>query len=297
MPAVEAWTEIVKVLFAATGSFCFVCASVLFGQTPTINRVVDAASFSTQLAPGSLANVIGANFGSSASIPVNVGGKVCAVLSVSAAQLQIQIAVDALLGPTTIQVGASAPFNISLTQFAPVLYSADGTGQGNVQAYHGSGAPVSLSSPASPNEVILIFAIGLGPTTPVVPTGAVPPSTPLVRTTAAPTVSVAGKPAPVAFSGLAPGQVGVHQINFIMRADATTGNQTISLTIGGAASNKLTLPDTTAPVISQLQNNYSYVPPGLPSYGIAEGAIFIIQGRNLANTSTPLVTNILYLPR
>ncbi len=42
------------------------------------------------------------------------------------------------------------------------------------------------------------------------------------------------------------------------------------------------------PRIDALQNNYSFLDPGSPSYGIARGSIFIIYGANLANTSTGL---------
>jgi uncharacterized protein (TIGR03437 family) len=40
------------------------------------------------------------------------------------------------------------------------------------------------------------------------------------------------------------------------------------------------------PAITQLQNNYSYILPGLPNYGIAPGTLFIIQGSNLATGKT-----------
>src|SRR5580704_17012313 len=78
-----------------------ISTNALLAQTPTISKVVDAASFGTQLAPGSLANVIGANLGTSTAISVTAGGKACAVLTASASQLQIEIAIDAPLGPTT----------------------------------------------------------------------------------------------------------------------------------------------------------------------------------------------------
>ena len=42
------------------------------------------------------------------------------------------------------------------------------------------------------------------------------------------------------------------------------------------------------PRVDQVQNNYSYLLPGNPNYGIAEGSIFIIKGANLANGSTDL---------
>jgi uncharacterized protein (TIGR03437 family) len=37
------------------------------------------------------------------------------------------------------------------------------------------------------------------------------------------------------------------------------------------------------PAVAQLQNNYSYILPGLPNYGIAPGSLFIIKGVNLNN--------------
>src|ERR1035438_6606257 len=42
------------------------------------------------------------------------------------------------------------------------------------------------------------------------------------------------------------------------------------------------------PVITGLLNNYSFVQPGLPNYGIAQGSIFDIFGTNLAGGYTPL---------
>lgn len=42
------------------------------------------------------------------------------------------------------------------------------------------------------------------------------------------------------------------------------------------------------PQISQIQNNYSYFLPDNPSYGIAQGSIFIVKGANLAPSSTQL---------
>jgi len=45
----------------------------------------------------------------------------------------------------------------------------------------------------------------------------------------------------------------------------------------------------TGPTISSLQNNYSYLQPGLPSYGIAPGSLFIIFGSNLSDKVTPVL--------
>lgn len=42
------------------------------------------------------------------------------------------------------------------------------------------------------------------------------------------------------------------------------------------------------PTVAQIQNNYSYVLPGLPNYGIAPGSLFIVIGANLS--SQPLTS-------
>lgn len=43
------------------------------------------------------------------------------------------------------------------------------------------------------------------------------------------------------------------------------------------------------PSISRVQNNYSYLLPGQPNYGIAPGSIFVITGENLSTAFTPLL--------
>jgi uncharacterized protein (TIGR03437 family) len=63
------------------------------------------------------------------------------------------------------------------------------------------------------NTALIIYLTGLGPTTPSVPSGQPGPSNPLAFSTVQPTVTLGGTTLPVLFSGLAPGMVGVDQIN------------------------------------------------------------------------------------
>src|ERR1700747_3383549 len=44
-----------------------------------------------------------------------------------------------------------------------------------------------------------------------------------------------------------------------------------------------------APTIDKIQNNYSYILPGLPNYGIAPGSLFLITGSDLADPNTPVL--------
>ena len=43
------------------------------------------------------------------------------------------------------------------------------------------------------------------------------------------------------------------------------------------------------PFIYEVQNNYSYLLPGVPNYGIAPGSLFAIQGMNLNGNATPVL--------
>ncbi len=46
-----------------------------------------------------------------------------------------------------------------------------------------------------------------------------------------------------------------------------------------------------APTITMIQNNYSYLVPGLPNYGIAPGSLFIIKGSGMASATTVSALN------
>jgi len=46
------------------------------------------------------------------------------------------------------------------------------------------------------------------------------------------------------------------------------------------------------PVVNALVNNYSNIPPGLPSYGIAPGSLFIIYGTGMSDPGNPVLHNL-----
>jgi hypothetical protein len=45
----------------------------------------------------------------------------------------------------------------------------------------------------------------------------------------------------------------------------------------------------TGPVIAKLQNNYSFLLPGVPNYGIAPGSLFVIIGTGLSSAAPPVL--------
>jgi uncharacterized protein (TIGR03437 family) len=66
-----------------------------------------------------------------------------------------------------------------------------------------------------------------------VPDGGASPSAPLAQTKDPVTVTIGGKTAPVQFAGLAPGFVGLYQINAVVPAGVGTGAVPLALSVSG----------------------------------------------------------------
>ena len=66
--------------------------------------------------------------------------------------------------------------------------------------------------------------------------GEISPATPLATTSLNPAVSIGGMPARVEFSGLAPLNVGLYQVNCVLPDGLTSGVQSVELAIGGVTA-------------------------------------------------------------
>jgi uncharacterized protein (TIGR03437 family) len=98
-------------------------------------------------------------------------------------------------------------------------------------------------NPASVGDVIVIYCTGLGATTPSVPSGTAAPSSPnSALANIMPTVTIGTMPALVDFAGLAPGFVGLYQVNAHVPAGVTSGSQVpVLITSAGTTSNLATI--------------------------------------------------------
>jgi len=259
----------------------------LHGQTANFIVVQDVLG-GTSFAPGSLAYVY-TSFYVGTSPSVTVGGENGYIIaSGDVSQLEIQIPVNAPVG-ASIPVEcegyqASAALPITISQYAPILMP-QAAGASTVSAWHSDGTPVSPAAPAMPSETINLYAVGLGPTTPVIPTG----GSGNARTTTIPTVTLAGSQCTVLHAELGLAGIGTYQVYFTMPANPPSGNQNVSVSIGGATSNTLTIAVGPNPAITGVLNNYSYVLPGAANYGIAPGSIFVIFGTGMATPGAPAV--------
>jgi len=154
--------------------------------------------------------------------------------------------------PAQLQLpnGKTLLTTLRLVSAAPGIFSIlmNGQGQGAVlnQDNSQNGDPQRFLGvkPAARSSVIQIFATGAGETTPSLAAGEAAPGSgnPLVLTKVQPTVTIGGKNAKVQFSGMAPGFVGLWQINAEVPADVTPGMALpLVITAGGAQSNTVTI--------------------------------------------------------
>ncbi len=104
--------------------------------------------------------------------------------------------------------------------------------------------------PAAPGDFLVLYATGLGLTTPngdpngkPLMTGQVPPAdgSVLYETVATPTLMVGGFPAKVLFSGLAPGFPGEYQIDFQVPTGVTGDDVPVVLSISGSPTDTRTM--------------------------------------------------------
>ena len=156
-----------------------------------------------------------------------------APLEISGSTAQVVIASNGILGPAV---------TVSLAGETPGIFMNPETGTGAV--LNEDSTLNSGENPARAGSVVQIFATGLGAVSPVVPTGQPAPLSPLSETATTPVVLMGGIPAEVTYSGLAPGTVGVYQINARIPSDIQARPDPlpqIQIQIGSAVSNAVTI--------------------------------------------------------
>jgi len=218
--------------------------------------VVNLANYQARIAPGGLLAIFGKNLAanavySSTPLPTLLGGA-CVTLNnvaipliaASATQINAQVPPTLAAGSYPLVIRsvasqtASSAVNVTVARYAPAVF----VDQQGAAIFHQDGVRVDQDHPATRDEPLTIFATGLGVTTGGKVTAGVPsPSSPLAVTAPVtlffgnPTISNSG--VIVDWSGLAPGEIGVYQIDCRIPGDHLSGNGLpVTLEIGGAAS-------------------------------------------------------------
>jgi uncharacterized protein (TIGR03437 family) len=133
---------------------------------------------------------------------------------------------------------------VPLAEFSPGVYTANGSGAGQgAILINGTSNLAAPGNPATRGvDYIDIFATGLGPVSNQPATGAPAPVKPLAQTTNPVTVTIGGVATQVLFAGLAPGYVGLYQVNLLVPGTAPAGSAvTVALSVGGLSANLVTM--------------------------------------------------------
>ena len=249
------------------------------GSNPSVpalfaGGVVNGANFASggAMAPGSIVSVFGRNLASGQNLAsrlplettlggatLNVAGTDVPLFFSNENQINAQLPFDLApnsrpqvfvksrregTGPEAIAV----PESITVAAVQPAIFTLNqqGTGQGAILIANtdilvapvGS-IPGRQTRPADGGEFVSIFCTGLGATTPTV--GAGEPGAGEAVTTPV-TATIGGVNASVSFAGLAPGFVGLYQVNVEIPAGVEPGAEVnLVLIQNGVPSNTVTL--------------------------------------------------------
>jgi len=168
----------------------------------------------------------------------------------SVAPLEVRALMPLTISPgrylLRVEVGSvrSNEVEIGVAPFAPGIFTVSGGGRGTGIFVKENGTVVSATNPADRGSRVTFFASGLGAVNPPVDAGA-PGATqePLNRTIQTPRVFFDRFAGTVLYSGLVPGIAGRYQVTVqIPGLVAPATNVSVSVTIGGYTSNRVTIP-------------------------------------------------------
>jgi uncharacterized protein (TIGR03437 family) len=202
------------------------------GPRPAINRggIVDAASFAATLARGGIGSIFGVDLApgvdvaSATPLPQSLNGvrvlvnnQAAPLFFVSSTQINFQIPYEV---PASGQVNivverngvVSTPEPAQVALNAPAMFTNPSNGEPIVERYPNFDL-ITANNPARSGDVLILFLTGIGDLTSRPASGSAAPSSPLATAVSNPTVTVGSRNATVFFAGLAPGFVGLGQIN------------------------------------------------------------------------------------
>jgi uncharacterized protein (TIGR03437 family) len=203
----------------------------IYGQNLAYTTRALAAS---DVSGGTLPTVLGTT-----GVRVLINNIPANIYYVSPGQVNLLIPTSLTPGPVMLQLvidGLSGPaIPIMLGSAAPSLFQADAT---TVLGVHLDNSLITAASPARAGEIIVLYATGLGPTTPA----AVPDQIPQQAASVTPLSSftmlingVAVDPQRILYAGVAPTYAGLYQINVQLPA-VLPGNPEIRIGFTGILS-------------------------------------------------------------
>ena len=238
------------------------CAASGSGSPPAINAggVVPLYSSSPTIQPGSWVSIFGSNLAANAAtwngdFPTSLGGTSVTIDGlpaylwyVSPGQINLQAPDDPNTGTVNVVVTTavgSATSTVTLAKFGPsfnlldgkhvagIILRSDGSGtygSGTYDIVGPTGTSLGYKTVAAKSgDVLELFGIGFGPTTPAAPAGK--PYSGAAQTTNPVTLSINNVTVTPSFAGLT--SAGLYQINLSLPAGVGAGDVLLRATVGG----------------------------------------------------------------
>jgi uncharacterized protein (TIGR03437 family) len=253
---------------------------------PVVQRVLNAASYTHALAPGTWAAIFGTQLAlstvSAQTVPlpltlaevmsVTVGGVQAPLSYVSPGQINFVVPFEAAPGASvpvvvTTSAGAAAPVTVTLVRNAPAIFTQNAQGTGMAFAFNANFQPITSVG----SDVIILYAAGLGPTNPPPASSAQGGAStePLNRVADQVQVFIGELPCQVQFAGLAPGFPGIYQLNVIPPAAPATNR--LYIAENGVMSNVTTLPIQVGTNVTNVQGSIDGLYPASGMYAVRAG--------------------------
>ncbi len=175
------------------------------------------------------------------NIQVMVNGVAAPIFFTSSGQINFEVPFAAATGGGTVQVvrngQAGNTIYVDINQRVPRFILFGGYGPYAVMTDIDGNLTGIPSHPAKAGDTLVIYAVGLGPTSPSVANGAASPPSPNLAEVPGTTQVCFGVETPfeqapcgtAGFTGLTPGFVGLYQINVNVPSGVKSGNQQMSL--------------------------------------------------------------------
>jgi len=209
-----------KTVFAVAGDGSMLRIDTASGSTTTLVGFTPRLASAGNVTPGSLDTLQGTGLEGAS---VQIAGLTAPVVTRSSTAIWFQVPWEAPLGSQSLTVpeGGAPYFDdavpYSLDFFAPQALPLSSAG--TIAIHSDFGSLVTSANPAALGEIVHIYLTGGGAVSPPVATGTPAPLAPLSWITTPVSVVANGQqPLHVLFFGLAPGLVGVWQMDVVMPA-------------------------------------------------------------------------------
>jgi uncharacterized protein (TIGR03437 family) len=238
VPSLEAWDS----------------QSTLAPSYSTASIVNAATGLTSGFAPNTIISIYGTNLSfntvgttsTKGSLPTQLGGVTVYFGSlagnlffVSPLQINVLVPYNINPGSTTVSIfreGTAGPaVPLALTATAPGLFQLS---PNTILGTHADGSVITANSPATAGEVIVIYAVGLGPTVPDITDGFIPDRAMNIANLSNLAVlinSVQVSRSTVLYAGVTPGCAGLYQVNLRL-PDPLPSNPEVRVAIGPQAS-------------------------------------------------------------